>query len=88
MGIYNDALAGDLTFDAGEVSVSFDSGGSPSPEYYIGPAIPSWAVVNVVEETTDMIDIPHPLRSSFLNRVCRSPNNGTVFPEWQYTVIS
>ncbi len=86
MGIYNDSLAGDLTFDAGEVSVSFDSGGSLSPEYYVGPVIPSRALVNGVEQATDMIDFPHPLRSSFPTRVCRSPNNGTAPPGWQYTV--
>jgi hypothetical protein len=86
MGIYNDSMAGDLTFDAGEVSVAFDDGGSPSPEYYVGPVIPSGAIVNGVEQATDMIDFPHPLRSSFPTRVCRSPNNGTVPPEWQYTV--
>jgi hypothetical protein len=86
MGIYNDALPGDLTFDSGEVSVAFDSGGAASPEYYVGPVIPGWAVVNGVEQPTDMIDLPHPLRSSFPTRVCRSPNNGTVPPDWQYTV--
>lgn len=86
MGIYNDSRLGDLTFDEGEVTVSFDSGGSASPEYYIGPIIPSSAVVNGVEQPTDMIDIPHPLGSSFPTRVCRSPNNGTVPPTWQYTV--
>jgi hypothetical protein len=39
-----------------------------------------------VEEATDMIDLPHPLQSTFPTRVCRSPNNGSVPPEWQYTV--
>lgn len=86
MGIYNNSRPGDLTFDAGEVTVSFDSGGSPTPEYYIGPVIPASAFVNGVEQPTDMVDLPHPLRSSFPTRVCRSPNNGTVPPAWQYSV--
>ncbi|MDM7915929.1 MAG: FlgD immunoglobulin-like domain containing protein [Candidatus Eisenbacteria bacterium] len=86
MGIYNGSRAGDLTFDAGEVSVAFDSGGSASPEYYVGPVLPASAVVDGVEQATDMIDLPHPLRSSFPTRVCRSPNNGTVPAQWRYTV--
>lgn len=86
IGIYNDSLAGDLTFDAVEVSVAFDEGGATSPAYYVGPVIPTWAVVDGEEQTTDMIDLPHPLASSFPNRVCRSPNNDTALPEYQYTV--
>jgi hypothetical protein len=86
MGIYNDSMSGDLTFDSGEVSVAFDTGGSTSPEYYVGPVIPRSAVVNGAEQSTDMIDLPHPLRSSFPTRVCRSPDNSTAPPDWQYTV--
>jgi len=86
MGIYNDSVPGDLTFDADEVSVGFDSGGSASPEYYVGPVIPSRAYVGGVEQATDMIDLPHPLRCAFPVRVCRSPNNETAPPDWRYTV--
>ncbi|MBD3162648.1 MAG: hypothetical protein GF346_09775, partial [Candidatus Eisenbacteria bacterium] len=86
MGIYNDPVAGDLTFDAGEVVVAYDEDGSLSPEYYVGPVIPDHAVVDGVEQPIDMVDLPHPLRSTFPNRVCRSPNNDTVPAEWQYTV--
>lgn len=86
MGIHNGAAAGDLTFDANEVSVTFDAGGPATPEYYVGPVIPAAAIVDGVERATDMIDIPHPLRSSFPARVGRSPANGTVPPEWLYTV--
>lgn len=86
MGVYNDSLRGDLTFDSATVSVAFDEGGAAAPEYYVGPVIPRTAVVDGNVLATDMIDLPHPLRSSFPTSVCRSPNNSTAPLDRRYTV--